>query len=180
MPRSFRVLEEEGEGLDRGVDRRELLGREPLELAGQPGRAAPLDGAQDTLSSGADRQTLAASVGRVGAPLDEPRALQPIDSARYGRRRDSFECGQAADSDARLPLDLHEQRHLAARDPERVDLAPQFTDELQQYRPQPVCDLNVISRTRRFHSLTMLTKLVRMVNDFYCVQPDIGSVTAAE
>src|SRR5688572_11442614 len=64
-----------------------------------------------------------------------------------------------------MPLDLDEEGHLSAGDAERMYLAPQLADELKQNGAEPVCDVDWSSDAGCVHTLTMLTKLVRMVND---------------
>jgi hypothetical protein len=39
-----------------------------------------------------------------------------------------------------VSLDLKQQRHLSAGDPQRVRLAPELARELQQGGPQAICD----------------------------------------
>ena len=72
--------------------------------------------------------------------------------------------GEVANADATMPVDLDQQRDLAAGDAERVRLAPQLTRQLQQRGAEAVRNRKRLKCECR-HSLAMLTKLVSVAND---------------
>ena len=122
---------------DRGLDRRTLLRVEGLKPRGEPRRPPRPHQVEHPRRLVGHGQADAPTVG-AGRPFDEPRPLEPGDVRRDRRGRDALAVGERTDTDARLPLDREEQRRLARRDPERVELAAQLPREPQQHRTERV------------------------------------------
>src|SRR5207302_2076303 len=76
-------LEESCEGLDCGLDRGELVGREGVEASRKPGGAAGADTAKSPLALVGQRQADAATVGFARRACDEAVALEPRDALRH-------------------------------------------------------------------------------------------------
>src|SRR5262249_27819957 len=136
---SCRFLDECREGGYGRFERFDLLRGQISQPGGEPCRAARADEAQHALSL--LRQLEADSTPILAAePAEEPRALEPPNLDGDRCRRHALLLGELADADAGPAADRDEERDLAARDAERMDLATELAPELQQDRAQRVRD----------------------------------------
>ncbi len=136
--------QEQGERLERGGDGRPLGVAQAAQPLGQPGGAAGAGRAQHAHALAGDAEADAAAVLGGAHPGDEARALQPVDVAGHGRCRHALMVGERPHSDVRVRADDVQKGRLAGGDPEPGQLPAQMPVELQEQRPQPVCEFQGI------------------------------------
>src|SRR5580765_1031677 len=130
-------LEQLEQRLDGRVDRLELRGRQPAQPLGEPRRATTLYGGKHTCAFGCELEPDATPVRELGA-TNKARGFEPRGVLRHSWRRHALPTRQLADLDPRFLLDLDQQRDLAPRDRQRVELAPQLAVETEERRPEAI------------------------------------------
>src|SRR5581483_3048079 len=126
------------ESVDGALDAVSLVVGEALESRGKPCRPLLPDGLQHLVAFARQEELDTPAVGRA-APLDQVRGFEPDEMAGHAWRRDALALGKLPGGDARLVLDRDEQRHLAARHAERVDLPAELARQAQYDRAELVC-----------------------------------------
>jgi alcohol dehydrogenase, propanol-preferring len=134
-------------------------------VGGEPGGAAPADGAQHARRLGRHLQADAPAVlARAGA-RNVARRLEAIDVARHGRRRHAFARRKLADADTGVLLDEEQEGGLPARQSERVRLAAELAVELEEHGSQPVGYINWAQDLKIVNHVTGSQYTVNYVND---------------
>src|SRR5205807_3403496 len=110
----------------------ELVVFEHAQARGEPGSALRAHGTQDPAAVLGQREPDASLVPADGVASHEAGFLQPRDELRHSGNGDSLAGGELAHANPGRLLDLDEERNLASRDAERVDLAAELAGQLQQ------------------------------------------------